>query len=115
MKADTIRYYCISKRMINSIMINSIAESLHAHKNKARLNCAEVRVHINFPRHNSQKYAHPLLRSHLSLSPMGVFLPTIIGASLSEPHTSVTALQDACVCMYVCMYVCLRPYTENLN
>ena len=44
-------------------------------------------------------------------------------ASLSEPHTSVTALQDACVCMYVCMYVCLsvclsayvRPYTENFN
>ena len=27
----------------------------------------------------------------------------IIGASLSEPHTSVTALRDACVCMYVCM------------
>ena len=24
-----------------------------------------------------------------------------IGASLSEPHTSVTALRDACTCMYV--------------
>ena len=35
----------------------------------------------------------------------------LIGASLSEPHTSVTALRDACVCMYVC----LRPYTENFN
>ena len=35
----------------------------------------------------------------------------IIGASLSEPHTSVTALLDACVCMYVCAW----PYTENLN
>ena len=26
----------------------------------------------------------------------------IIGASLSEPHTSVTALLDACVCMSAC-------------
>ena len=26
----------------------------------------------------------------------------IIGVSLSEPHTSVTALQT-CVCMYVCL------------
>ena len=25
-------------------------------------------------------------------------LKGLIGASLSEPHTSVTALQDACVC-----------------
>ena len=32
-------------------------------------------------------------------------------ASLSEPHTSVTALQDACVCMSVCMW----PHIENLN
>ena len=29
----------------------------------------------------------------------------LIGASLSDPHTRVTALRDACVCMYVCMYV----------
>ena len=29
----------------------------------------------------------------------------IVGASLSEPHTSVTALLDACVCM---CRVCLR-------
>ena len=27
----------------------------------------------------------------------------LIGASLSEPHTSVTALQDVCVCMSVCL------------
>ena len=63
----------------------------------------------------------------------------LVGASLSEPHTSVTALQDTCVCMsvclsvcvrtrvYVCLSVCLRtyvyvclsayvrPYTENFN
>ena len=36
----------------------------------------------------------------------------LIGASLSEPHTSVTALLDACVCA---VYVCVWPYTENLN
>ena len=35
----------------------------------------------------------------------------LIGVSLSEPHTSVTALQDACVCISVCMW----PYNENLN
>ena len=43
----------------------------------------------------------------------------IIGATLSEPHTSVTALQDTCVCLSVCLSVCLRtyvrPYTENFN
>jgi len=40
----------------------------------------------------------------------------MIGASLSEPHTSVTALRT-CVCMYVCMSVCTvcRPYTENFK
>ena len=32
----------------------------------------------------------------------------VIGASLSEPHTSVTALHDTRVC------VCLRPYTVNI-
>ena len=37
-----------------------------------------------------------------------LFVVKIIGVSLSEPHTSVTALQDTCVCMYVCMSVCLR-------
>ena len=35
----------------------------------------------------------------------------LIGASLSEPHTSVTALRKLCVCMYVC----LRPYTVNFK
>ena len=28
-----------------------------------------------------------------------------IGASLSEPHTSMTALQDACVCMSACGHI----------
>ena len=39
-----------------------------------------------------------------------VFDHTIIGASLSEPHTSVTALHTC-----VCMSACLWTYTENLN
>ena len=34
-------------------------------------------------------------------------LGELIGASLSEPHTSVTALLDACVCMYVCLHVAI--------
>ena len=32
----------------------------------------------------------------------------LVGASLSEPHTSVTALQDACVCMSVCLSAYVR-------
>ena len=38
-----------------------------------------------------------------------MFVVKIIGVSLSKPHTSVTALQDVCVCvcLYVCMSVCL--------
>jgi len=32
----------------------------------------------------------------------------MVGASLSEPHTSVTALQDACVCMSVCVRTYVR-------
>ena len=35
--------------------------------------------------------------------------PSYFGASLSEPHTSVTALLDSCVCMYDCAW----PYTKN--
>ena len=30
----------------------------------------------------------------------------VIGATLCEPHASVTALLDACVCKYVCMSAC---------
>ena len=41
----------------------------------------------------------------------GMSVTYIFGASLSEPHTSVTALQDVCVCTSVCMW----PYTENFN
>ena len=45
----------------------------------------------------------------VNLGEMGL---SIIGASLSKPHTSVTALQVACTYMYV-QY--LKPYTVNLN
>ena len=34
----------------------------------------------------------------------------IVGASLSKPHTSVTAFAEV-----VCMYVCLWPYTINFK
>ena len=36
---------------------------------------------------------------------LGPQKPSVIGASLSEPHTSVTALLDACVCMFVCGHI----------
>ena len=35
------------------------------------------------------------------------FVKYVIGASLSKPHTSVTAVQKLCVCMYVRTYVCM--------
>ena len=42
-------------------------------------------------------------------------LDRVIGASLSEPHTSVTAL-PACVCIYLSIYACLdRPLPENFK
>jgi len=38
---------------------------------------------------------------------------TIIGASLSEPHTSVTSLRTR-VCIYACLLACLDgPLTGN--
>ena len=45
----------------------------------------------------------------LSLTVFGT--SSIIGASLSEPHTSVTALLNVCVCVSVFVW----PYTENFN
>ena len=39
----------------------------------------------------------------------------MIGASLSEPHTSVTSL-STCVCIYACLLACLdRPLTVNFK
>ena len=46
----------------------------------------------------------------LNLSGCG-FDTTVIGASLSEPHTSVTSLRTR-VCIYLCLLACLdRPLT----
>ena len=41
-------------------------------------------------------------------------LAHIIGASVSEPHTSVTALRT-CICMLACLLVCLWPCTINFK
>ena len=38
----------------------------------------------------------------------------LIGASLSEPHTSGTALQK-CVNVRMCLLACLWPYTVNFK
>ena len=47
----------------------------------------------------------------LELVPLGrMLLKVIIEASLSEPHTSGTALWKC-----VCMLVCLRPHTVNFK
>ena len=40
-----------------------------------------------------------------STCPVGARVREFIGASLSEPHTSVTAFAEV-VCMYVCLSVC---------
>ena len=38
----------------------------------------------------------------------------ITGTSLNEPHTSVTALQHACVCLSVCLRVAIyRKFKLN--
>ena len=38
----------------------------------------------------------------------------LIGASLSEPHTSVISLHSACVCLLACLLACLdRPLNVN--
>ena len=39
---------------------------------------------------------------------------SVIGASLSEPHTSVIALRVACVCVFVCLRVAIyRKFKLN--
>ena len=42
-----------------------------------------------------------IIHSMYAPAPGGSLTEHVIGASLSEPHTSVTALLDACVCMFV--------------
>ena len=57
------------------------------------------------------------LYTNIPLTDIHASCPAIlIGASLSEPHTSGTALLT-CVCMFACLLACLlaclRPYTVN--
>ena len=40
-------------------------------------------------------------------------LSVLVGASLNEPHTSVTSLR-ACVCMLVCLLACLLAWTDHI-
>ena len=44
---------------------------------------------------------------------------SMIGASLSEPYTSGTALQkcvcNICACLLACLLACLRPYNINFK
>ena len=56
------------------------------------------------------------MHNHARLGESGDMLPLeIIGASLTKPHTSVTALH-MWVCIYACLFACLdRPLTVNFN
>ena len=44
-----------------------------------------------------------------------VHLMKLIGASVSEPHTSVTALRDACVCMSVCGHIPKIKFNKGIS
>ena len=57
----------------------------------------------NYPLHTCAKLTCALFQ---------MMITNITGVSLSEPHTSKTALQDVCVCLSVCLHV---AYTENFN
>ena len=50
--------------------------------------------------------------THGMLVGFSVVVYCVFGTSLSKPHTSETALQDACICM---SGMTDRPYTEYLN
>ena len=54
---------------------------------------------------NSQVFSYIVYGTMQKCKVQYIFWHKIIEMSLSEPHTSVAALQDVCVC--------LRPYTEN--
>ena len=66
-----------------------------------------------YPLHMSSWHSHAHSSTHrMRLSP-GTLRDPIIGASLSEPHTSVTALRTR---VYLCAYACLdRPLTGNFK
>ena len=59
---------------------------------------------------NHEKWFISWAHSSKSDGDVTILLHTLIGASLSEPHTSVTALRKC-----VCMLACLRPYTVNFK
>ena len=45
---------------------------------------------------------------------MYVTVETVIGVSLSEPHTSVTTLRT-CMCVLACLLDFLKPYAVNFK
>ena len=49
----------------------------------------------------------------LTLGLLSVIFCTVIGASLSEHHTSMTSLR-MCVCIYACLLACLLAWTDHL-
>ena len=66
------------------------------------------------PYSNCGAEIHPPQLGEDFLPSMYLYHNVIIGVSLSEPHTSVTALQDACVCMSVCLLVAIyRKFKLN--
>ena len=58
------------------------------------------------------RHAHAL---HSGSPPNVLHSPSIIGASLSEPHTSVTSLRRACVSMLACLLACHLANTVNFK
>ena len=75
--------------------------------------CMQYRVHQQWQTCKARKDRRPKACSiAFFISAYPHLQSNIIGVSLSEPHTSVAALQDMCVCLSVC---CVWPYTENLN
>ena len=52
------------------------------------------------PKDAQDQYGSPQGRSRPLVPHTEVHHKSLIGASLSEPHASETALQDACMCMF---------------
>ena len=69
MKADTICCYCVSKRMTKEALQNHCMRIII----RARLTVYEVGVFLREISQLSKIRPPPSFRSHLSLSPMGVF------------------------------------------
>ena len=73
-----------------------------------------IKIGPEFLKHkgNVPSVIQPALRSTLGVYDIGP--PIVIGASLSEPHTSGTALRK-CVNIHTYVLACLRPYTVNFK